>query len=466
MIKKIISVILALSIALSCLCVPSFATPLSLPQTISRFFSELWDLTDEYESGKISKSEFFEKFKASLIRFDINYAAEATSFKDILDVIEFCGIDVDERFKSWWYENNEGEKDDSVLGGYGAVCVRTDLLDGTITKYYGDYGIIREVGTAFIYADDVLMTIDKSGTLSEKHYSGGVQCYNGADRYSVMFMGNWQDEEGEQSEKKTDLPDKTAPDYDDDSFSDDDAEKFFRDLLEQLLNEFPDLSTVEGLLRAILAKCTSIDERLENGGAGLKPSELQTMLDQAVLALTLSNKSTADTIEKSNDELLKELINIRKILQGFDSDEEIPPEEANSILQGLISGLTSGLISLIGSGLGDVEVSEIIEICTSAGTIGIKLLSGIVDVIALLGAIVPFSMIKTCIESTFNIMFNKNTPADLTFTLDGNSYSFLSASFLEIPIVAGSLQIIKGVVSIFILYTWLKWARKFYINLM
>lgn len=466
MIKKIISVIVAMSIALSCLCVPSFATPLSIPQTISRFFSELWDLTDEYESGKISKSEFFEKFKASMIRFDINYFAEGTSFKDLLDVIEFCGIDVDERFKSWWYENNEGEKDESVLGGYGAICVRTDLLDGTITKYYGDYGIIREVGTAVIYADDVLMTIDKSGTLSEKHYSGGVQCYNGADRYSVMYMGNWQDEKGEQSEKKTDLPDKTAPDYDDDSFSDDDAEKFFRDLLEQLLNEFPDLSTVEGLLRAILAKCTSIDERLENGGAGLKPSELQTMLDQAVLALTLSNKSTADTIEKSNDELLKELINIRKILQGFDSDEEVPPDEANSILQGLISGLTSGLISLIGSGLGDVEVSEIIEICTSAGTIGTKLLSGIVDVIALLGAIVPFSVIKTCIESTFNIMFNKNTPADLTFTLDGNSYSFLSASFLEIPIVAGSLQIIKGVVSIMILYTWLKWARKFYINLM
>ena len=124
------------------------------------------------------------------------------------------------------------------------------------------------------------------------------------------------------------------------------------------------------------------------------------------------------------------------------------------------------MISLIGSGFGDTEVSEIIEICTSAGTVGTKLLSGIVDIIGFLGALVPFSIIKTCIESTFGIIFNKNNPTDLTFTLDGNSYIFLPASFLDIPIVAGSLSILKGVVTIMVLHGWLKWARKFYINLM
>lgn len=485
MINKLIAVFLALSIALSCLFVPSFASPLDVSSDFSRFITDIWNLSEQYNNGEISKTEFLSSFGNSMLRFDINYGADVTSFKDVLKVFEFCGVDVSDDWKEWFYENkmggdgDGGNRDDSLLEGYGAVAIlkiysRTLGLSNT-SVYYGDYGVINKGVSAMIYgskiirkytdnlknADTVTYEFEVSRTVSGAFMNDN---YNYAE---TVFYGDWRYDDGsEATDEITDLPEKVPPAFDDDTVPDDDLIDFLKDLLEKLQMQFPDLSTIEGLLRAILAKCTEIENRMGEGGNGLTAAELQPLLDQAVLALTLQNKTNNDAVLKSNDELLKELINIRKILQGFDNDEEVPPEEADSILQGLISGLTSGLISLIGSGFGDVEVSEIIEICTSAGTVGTKLLSGIVDIIGFLGALVPFSIIKTCIESTFNIMFNKNTPADLTFTLDGDSYTFLSASFLDIPIVAGSLAILKGVVTIMVLYGWLKWARKFYINLM
>lgn len=479
MFKKIISVIVALSIALSCLCVPSFATPLSLPQTVSRFFSELWDLTDDYDSGKISKSEFFEKFKASMIRFGINYVGEGSCFKDILDVIEFCGIDVPEEWKAWFYENNEVEKDDSLLENYGAACAvrRIRKSDGylmSITIFFGDYGVIYDTW-ASVYGSVCSRKLtdyyhNKDAVISSS--ADKMQCTNynedSSDYYAdTSFYGDWRYSDGSSADDNiSDLPDKDVPSYDDDSVSEDDVFKFLRDLLQDLMLKFPDMSTIEGLLRAILAKCTDIENRIGDGGSGMTSDELKPLLDQAVLALTLQNKTDNDALLKSNEQLLNELINIRKILQGFDSDEEIDNDTSNSILQGLISSLSSGLTRLLGFGFDDDDVSEIIQICITAGSVGRKLMSGIVDVIAFMGALVPFSIIKTLIENTFNIMFNKNAPADLTFTLDNTTYTFLSASFLDIPIVAGSLAIVKGLVSVMIIYIWLKWARKFFVNLM
>ena len=512
MIKKIISVILALSIALSCLCVPSFAAS-GASDDVAASIGQYYVYLDQYLKGEITYEAFQAKSRAAFE--DIKSDADRTKVQQILDGltsamegVSYAGANIsavpvkvfrdtmkqlDDTFGFWdnvggmlydtfeglWNEfaNRNGYTDSEIdMNGYGA-CLRVyNVTTHELAyEYFGSLGILKDrtdnsikysLSYSFVRAyksnGELNYSREESSSIAATYYFENNNC---------EFIGNWNYENADGTSIDDILtPNGISPKDIDDLPDDTDLSDFFKDLLDKLKNLFPDLSTIEGLLRAILAKCTSIDERLENGGSGLKPSELQTMLDQAVLALTLSNKSDADkisdTVEKSNDELLKELINIRKILQGFDSDEEVDDDTANSILQGLISGLTSGLISLIGSGLGDVEVSEIIEICSSAGTVGTKLLSGIVDVIALLGTIVPFSMIKTLLESVYGVIFNKNTPADLTFTLDGNSYSFLSASFLEIPIVAGSLQIIKGVVALMILYTWLKWARKFYISLM
>lgn len=507
MINKLIAVLLALSIALSCLVIPASASS-GASDDVAASVGQYYAYLDQYLKGEITYEAFQAKSRAAFQ--DIKSDSDRSQVQQILDGltsslegISYAGANMSavpvklfrdsmkqldsvfgfwdniggklyDAFESLWneYANKNNYTDtDFDMSGYGAACVHFSNGEYRDTMYCA-YGIIHKQW------DNQIVGYSKDDVGCRRVFVNGKVftsspsvCGNLNDEYgnTYVFYGDWRYDDGSGNQTPADeliSPNGKTPKDIDDLPDDTDLSDFFKELLDKLKNLFPDLSTIEGLLRAILAKCTEIENRMDEGGNGLTAAELQPLLDQAVLSLTLQNKTNNDAVLKSNDELLKELINIRKILQGFDSDEEVPPEEADSILQGLISGLTSGLISLIGSGFGDVEVSEIIEICTSAGTVGTKLLSGIVDIIGFLGALVPFSIIKTCIESTFNIMFNKNTPSDLTFTLDGDSYTFLSASFLDIPIVAGSLSILKGVVTIMVLYGWLKWARKFYINLM
>lgn len=506
MINKLIAVLLALSIALSCLVIPASASS-GASDDVAASVGQYYAYLDQYLKGEITYEAFQAKSRAAFQ--DIKSDSDRTKTQQILDGltsslegISYAGSNISaasvklfrdamkqldnvfgfwdnvggmlyDTFEDLWndYANKNGLTDSEIdMNGYDVALYCYSGSTGKLYEiYYGSFGdfygfndssfnfyIKYDLCVHFNY-DGSSSTIITSSSLSSQYYYSSPQ---------YEFYGSWKNRDGSDVSDGLISPNGKTPKDIDDLPDDTDLSDFFKELLDKLKNLFPDLSTIEGLLRAILSKCTDIENRIGEGGNGLTAAELQPLLDQAVLALTLQNKTNNDAVLKSNDDLLKELINIRKILQGFDSDEEVPPEEADSILQGLISGLTSGLFSLIGSGFGDTEVSEIIEICTSAGTVGTKLLSGIVDIIGFLGALVPFSLIKSCIESTYAVIFNKNTPSDLTFTLDGNSYTFLSASFLDIPIVAGSLSILKGLVTIMVLYGWLKWARKFYINLM
>lgn len=506
MINKLIAVLLALSIALSCLVIPASASS-GASDDVAASVGQYYAYLDQYLKGEITYEAFQAKSRAAFQ--DIKSDSDRSQVQQILDGltsslegISYAGANMSavpvkmfrdamkqldsvfgfwdnvggllyDAFESIWndYANKNNYTDtDFDMSGYGAACVHYSNGEISDTLYCA-YGIIHKQ-----WGNQIVGYSDGDVTCRRVFVNGKIFTDSPAvmgylnDEYgnTYVFYGDWRFDDGSGNQTPADeliSPNGKTPKDIDDLPDDTDLSDFFKELLDKLKNLFPDLSTIEGLLRAILAKCEEIEQRIGEGGKGLTAEELQPMLDQLILAITMADKQNTNDLLKSNDELLKELINIRKILQGFD-DEEVPPEEANSILQGLISGLTSGLIQLLGFGLGDSEVSEIIQICINAGTVGTKLMSGIVDVIAFMGALVPFSIIKTLIETTFNIMFNKNAPADLTFTLNNSSYTFLSASFLNIPIVAGSLAIVKGLVSVMIIYIWLKWARKFFVNLM
>lgn len=507
MINKLIAVLLALSIALSCLVIPASASS-GASDDVASSVGQYYAYLDQYLKGEITYEAFQAKSRAAFQ--DIKSDSDRSQVQQILDGltsslegISYAGANMTavpvklfrdamkqldsvfgfwdnvggllyDAFESIWndYANKNNYTDtDFDMSGYGAACVHYDPNGNYSNTCYGAYGLIsKKTNVIVVYGNDVtgVKNVFANGRVFTSN-PATVGYLNDEYGNTYVFYGDWRFDDGSGNQTPADeliSPNGKTPKDIDDLPDDTDLSDFFKDLLDKLKNLFPDLSTIEGLLRAILAKCEEIEQRIGEGGKGLTAEELQPMLDQLILAITMADKQNTNDLLKSNDELLKELINIRKILQGFDSDEEVPPEEANSILQGLISGLTSGLIQLLGFGLGDSEVSDIIQICINAGTVGTKLMSGIVDVIAFMGALVPFSIIKTLIETTFNIMFNKNAPADLTFTLDNTSYTFLSASFLNIPIVAGTLAIVKGLVSVMIIYIWLKWARKFFVNLM
>ena len=508
MINKLIAVLLALSIAISCLVIPASASS-GASDDVAASVGQYYAYLDQYLKGEITYEAFLAKSRAAFQ--DIKSDSDRSQVQQILDGltsslegISYAGANMTaapvklfrdsmkqldsvfgfwdnvggllyDAFESIWneYANKNNYTDtDFDMSGYGAVVIAYSPDGSWYKSAFSDYGVIlTQFQSQIVSYSSSSVFIKRSSGNNSSVPSPCVQGYlnNPDDKNSYVFYGDWRYDDGSGIQTPADeliTPNGKTPKDIDDLPDDTDLSDFFKELLDKLKNLFPDLSTIEGLLRAILAKCEEIEQRIGEGGKGLTAEELQPMLDQLILAITMADKQNTKDLLKSNDELLKELINIRKILQGFDSDEEVPPDEANSILQGLISGLTSGLTQLLGFGFGDSEVSDIIQICINAGTVGTKLMSGIVDVIAFMGALVPFSIIKTLIETTFNIMFNKNAPADLTFTLNNTSYTFLSASFLNIPIVAGSLAIVKGLVSVMIIYIWLKWARKFFVNLM
>lgn len=470
MFKRIISIFLALCLTVSCFCVPASAVnPVGMINDISRFYSDIWEISEQYDKGEISQSEFFEKFASSMVRFDINYGSDITSFKDVLNVFEFCGVDVPDKWQEWFYENkmggggSGGNRDDSILNGCSCAAFQYDSKGQKYLAMYGFNGTLKEykagVFTANMYFDVYYTYNPSTGAITSTLHNGSKNFdYNtNLNPRDWVLYGSWDvttlDDEAVPDGVITELPEKKIPNYDDDSVDENDLIDFLKDLLQELMLQFPDLSTVEGLLRAILAKCTSIESRMDEQGGGMNPDELQVMLDKAILSLTVQNKV-------NNDALLNELVAIREAIQGY-GDEEIPPEEADSILQGLISGITSGLLSFVGI---DLDVSEIVDICEEAGDLGISVLRGIVDIIAILNASVPLQAVNALITTLTGIIFNLNEPTDLTFTLNGAEVTFLSADLLSVPQIAAALNIIKGFVSILVAYAWLKWARKFYLS--
>lgn len=466
-----------------------------LSENLYNPFAKYWGVCFDYWAGHITYEEFTAKSQVLLYDVDndtdknalgtlingVNKALEGVQYgvtnasaavcKNIREILGNFGIEYNvpllEFFDDIWdkFCNKNGYTTSDVdMKGCGAVLKKYNS-EGELSRiYYGEYGVFNKkssdcIGFAiknchyyeygFSYNDVQAKTDYESdlGISAWYYYDGKYE-----------FIGDWRNEINDDDTLLNDLITDTVESSlsPDDLPDDTDLTDFLKDLLEKLMNAFPDTSTIEGLLRAILAKCTSIDERISEQSGGMTASELNTMLDEAILKITLQN-------QVNDTAMLNELISIRKILQGFDDDEVIDDDTSNSILEGLISGITSGLINFIGI---NADVSDLVDACKDAGTLGIKLLSGIVDIIAFLSAAVPYNVIKTLLTSVFGIMFNESTPVDLTFTIDSTSYTLLSTSFLSISVVAGALNILKGVVTVIIVFSWLKWARKFYLSLL
>lgn len=70
----------------------------------------------------------------------------------------------------------------------------------------------------------------------------------------------------------------------------------------------------------------------------------------------------------------------------------------------------------------------------------------------------PLSFVSSAIDSTQAIVFNTNSPPDLTINIRGNDYILLSSSI--VGKFSGALSIARGFVSVLVLYAWLVYMRR------
>lgn len=319
--KKIFAVILACCIAFTCLVVPASASSLSVSSNTARYYAYLYELVLQYKNKEIT----LDTLLANAYNEYMNTGADnlEAAFTKLGDVLLSLGNDVSDKWKDWIKNDPDyGGIDDSELGGYD-VCLKvysnyssnkkylSEVYYGNKGEFYGykkDSNGNQSVHFRIFYSKHLIY--NSSGELLKEEIIDSVMTsiyYYGAGRFT--FLGNWvyADDSGTADDLIEPFPDKQIPNFDDDSVPDDDLIDFLEDLLNDLMLKFPDLSTIEGLLRAILAKLGTLDSDNDN--------ELLMQILTAIQALK-NNGETAD-----NSELLKTLEELKNALAVKDGEK-------------------------------------------------------------------------------------------------------------------------------------------------
>ena len=350
-------------------------------------------------------------------------------------------------FDSLWdkFCNDNGYVTSDVdMHGYGAYASLTS--NGEIYHaYYGAYGIINDTGNAYIFPGE-----------GQVYYSEGKGPYQYSSSSKIVtafidsrwsFIGDWRLEDGSPADDLT-TPVTNTPVSPGDIDPNTDLTDFLQELLDKLKNMFPDLSTIEGLLRAILAQCVSINGKLDDGSGNIDYSELSQLLDSSILSLISNNN-------QNNQALLDELINLRKSVDDIEINGEEPDEGFFDEVTDTLDDILPDLSIDIGS------VSDIVDICKDAGTLGVKFLKTLVDLIILLNDALPLVAVQAIMMDIENFISVSSDPKDFTFTVFNTEVTLLSASFFTSESVSNVLQLIRAFISIIIIYGWLKWFRRF-----
>lgn len=392
------------------LVLPASANPVGVVKDISRFVSDLWEISQQYENGEISKSEFIDKTNSSMVRFDINYGADITHFKDVLNVFEFCGIDVPDKWREWFYENKmggggSGGHRDDFFNGYGAVMQYTAYISNhpdsssyrayTYCEYITVERIVDNSGNLIyryrFFGDDIYSIMTDG--VSTSTYVSVYNDYVSRPTDDVVVYGDVRnyDDDTPADDLISEIPEPDIPNYDDDSVSDDDLIDFLEDLLQELMLEFPDLSTVEGLLRAILAKLGTLDSDNDN--------ELLCSILTAIQALKSSD----------NPEATEDLTNC---LEEIKNDLVYNDGENSATLAEQLNALVENQIKL----------SDI--------TIDASLYNQRFELIQtkLLGKFSFIPDIKNFIDYALNA-YSSSTSPNISFSIFGNSYNIDFSAF-------------------------------------
>lgn len=297
MMKKIFSFLVAFALSLSLVCMPVSASSSDDVSDVKSACGQYFSLLDDYLKGDITYEAFKDKTTALLhdvpekgkdtftkLVNGLTNAAEGISygasngtaafvqgFRDFADGMadfydEFYDGVIDpisNIFDSLWdkFCNDNGYvTSDFDMQGYGAYASLT--LNGEIYHaYYGAYGIINDIGNAYIFPGE-----------GQVYYSEGKGPYQYSSSSKIVtafidsrwsFIGDWRLEDGSPADDLT-TPVTNTPVSPDDIDPNTDLTDFLQELLDKLKNMFPDLSTIEGLLQAIYNRLGTLDSDNDN----------------------------------------------------------------------------------------------------------------------------------------------------------------------------------------------------------
>lgn len=329
--KRIIAFTIALFLVISFFAVTFSVSADETAMTNQEYYAAQSYLIAKYKDGKISYSEFQQQTQAVTDEFvskntvgGVLQAGALNASNTVAAVSEKIGSTVQKYGESARDYINDyisdlfnsytvlSDKPTTDLKGYGAVVESTLINTPTYANGSDDstYRQLESCDYVVILGNGSYRLCSSNGTYLNEFYTyfdGHLHMSTSfetsvkfrSEYRTYKFYGDIRYEDGTQA--PTDDTYETISDYD---FSDA-SDKELEDLLKKILNELelkePDLSTMEGLLKAIYARLGTLDSDNDN--------ELLSSINSAVLALVKSN-------DDNSEALLEELLKFREDLKN------------------------------------------------------------------------------------------------------------------------------------------------------
>lgn len=274
--QRILCVIVSCFLAFSVLTLPVLADVTEVPENFSYFLSDFKSYYSDYKEGNLTWGEFIEKTLQAARKLGYNNQAEINGYKDFISLLKSLGVDVDPFWTDFYYQRHGGESSsenrDEIMQGAGAVLYKYSQKSGSNVYYleyiyYGDYGLFYNITSDTDFQYSLVggfrrVSYSSSGDVisDQRSYDHGFFDVSASHNGYNLYYGDWRYDDGSSADDYiSDIPEEPTPGYDDPSIPEDELEDFLEYLLNQLSLQFPDLSTIEGLLAALLAEMKTLD---------------------------------------------------------------------------------------------------------------------------------------------------------------------------------------------------------------
>ena len=311
------------------------------------------------------------------------------------------------------------------MQGYGAVII---FPDGYID--YCQY-VIRNV-------DDINGQIIEIAPRKRVSPSGYVSTSNsdvsfGSNTSTWKYYGDIRWLDGTQAPTDDEFVSGSIYNYE--GLTDKELKELIEELADKIQQEYPDLSTVEGLLNAIYARLGNLDS--DDDGAML------SAINAAIISLSADTKN-------NNAELIKVLNELKEAkTEGADLDPIL--KELKEVNESLDYLKTINTLDLIGD-----TIESLLELTESEKTFLDTYAGLILNLTAKLG----YAPVAAMISNIEAIMFNGNPPQDISLEIYDTQVVLLSSSVFDDMQISSSLSLAKLFVSVLLVISWLYSMRK------